>query len=46
MKFPIQTLHIILTASLLWGLTSPALAQQIWSEVKLLVVLVKVAQLG
>ena len=31
MKFPIQKLHIILTASLLWGLSSPALAQQIWS---------------
>lgn len=31
MKFPIQKLHIILTASLLWGLNSPALAQQIWS---------------
>ncbi|BAZ00730.1 hypothetical protein NIES37_47260 [Tolypothrix tenuis PCC 7101] len=32
MKFPIQRLHIILTtASLLWGLSSPAFAQQIWS---------------
>jgi hypothetical protein len=32
MKFPIQRLHIMLTiASLLWGLGSPAFAQQIWS---------------
>jgi hypothetical protein len=32
MKFPIQKLHIMLTtASLLWGLSSPAFAQQIWS---------------
>ncbi|MEH2466326.1 hypothetical protein [Nostoc sp.] len=32
MKFPIQRLHIILTTvSLLWGLASPAFAQQIWS---------------
>ncbi|MEH2191605.1 MAG: hypothetical protein V7K98_02930 [Nostoc sp.] len=32
MKFPIQRLHIILTTvSLLWGLNSPAFAQQIWS---------------
>ncbi|MEH1918416.1 hypothetical protein [Nostoc sp.] len=31
MKFPIQRLHITFTtASLLWGLSSPAFAQQIW----------------